>query len=464
MRYISTRGTAPALDFEAVLLAGLARDGGLYVPESWPVISAADLRRFAGLSYAEVAVEVMLPFLGGSITRADFARMVGAAYATFSHHSVAPLVQLGPNRWLMELFHGPTLAFKDVALQLLGQLFDHVLRKNGQRTTIVGATSGDTGSAAIEACRGREAIDIFIMHPHGRTSDIQRRQMTTVADPNVHNIAVDGTFDDCQNLVKALFNDQPFRDGWNLSAVNSINWARVMAQIVYYVTAAAALGATQERPIAFSVPTGNFGDVYAGYGAARMGVPIQQLLVATNRNDILARFFATGEYRMAGVHPTISPSMDIEISSNFERLLFDLCDRDGRATAGLMDELKTAKSFRLSANQMDRARELFSAGRAGEEQTAAQIAQTRHETGLIVDPHTAVGLHVAASLGDAAVPLVSLATAHPGKFAAAVEAAIGRPLALPPRLAALDGLPERYATLPNDFATIRAYIMDRARR
>ena len=372
LTYISTRGQAPALSFEDVLLAGLARDGGLYVPAEWPQLSADDLRAMRGLPYSEVAVRVMLPFLDGAIDEASFRRIVEEAYGSFAHQAVAPMVQLDHSTWVLELFHGPTLAFKDVALQLLGRLFDHVLTRRGERITIVGATSGDTGSAAIEACRDRETLDIVILHPRGRTSDVQRRQMTSVLSPNVHNIAVEGTFDDCQDTVKAMFNDQPYRDALNLSAVNSINWARIMAQIVYYVAAGVALGAP-DREVAFVVPTGNFGNVYAAYGARAMGLPIRKLVVGSNTNDILARFFDSGTMKTAGVVPTSSPSMDIQVSSNFERLLFDLYGRDAAKTDETMRRFRQEGLFSVSTDELARARELFDGFRVDEEMTKATL-------------------------------------------------------------------------------------------
>ena len=346
MRYLSTRGGQPSLAFDEVLLTGLARDGGLFLPESWPQL---DLASLGGLDYPTLAARVMLPFLGGRIGEADFARLVQESYAGFGHKAVAPLKQIDSRLWLMELFHGPTLAFKDVALQLLGRLYDHVLGKRGQRITIVGATSGDTGSAAIEACRDRPAIDIFILHPQGRTSEVQRRQMTTVLSPNVRNIAIRGSFDDCQDLVKGLFADATFRDEMHLAAVNSINWGRIMAQIVYYVWAALALGAPRRR-VAFAVPTGNFGNVYAGYAARAMGLPIEKLMVGSNRNDILTRFIAGGAMKIGTVHPTLSPSMDIQVSSNAERLLFDLFDRDA-ATADRGRCSSCARAGEMSLDQ-----------------------------------------------------------------------------------------------------------------
>ncbi|MBT5456997.1 MAG: threonine synthase, partial [Rhodospirillaceae bacterium] len=387
MRYVSTRGSAPILEFEDAVLAGLARDGGLYVPEDWPVLSADLLRGLRGKPYTEVAYQVMAPFVGDAISESDLRAMIVESYAGFDHPAVAPLRQLDANRWLLELFHGPTLAFKDFALQLLGRLFDHILAKRGERVTIVGATSGDTGSAAIEACRDRDAIDIFILHPEGRVSDIQRRQMTTVESANVHNIAINGTFDDCQDLVKAMFGDEAFRDNLHLSAVNSINWARIMAQVVYYVSAAVALGAPDRR-IAFSVPTGNFGDVFAGYVAAKCGLPVEQFIIATNANDILTRFFETGEMSMSPVVPTLAPAMDIQVSSNFERLMFDLCGRDGRVMTQSMAAFRDSGTMRLPDEAMAAARSLFDASRLDDGGIKAAIKRVREETGSLIDPHT----------------------------------------------------------------------------
>jgi len=458
LRYISTRGRAPSLSFEEVLLAGLARDGGLYVPESWPQFSADEFRAMRGLPYPEIAARVMAPFLGGAIEPETFRRIVEDTYAGFDHSAVAPLVQLDGQLWLMELFHGPTIAFKDYALQLLGRLFDHVLARRGERITIVGATSGDTGSAAIEACRDREAVDIFILYPHGRVSEVQRRQMTTVPSSNVHTIAVEGSFDDCQDLVKAMFNDGAFRDELALSAVNSINWARIMAQIVYYVTAAVALGAPDRR-IAFGVPTGNFGNVYSAYGARAMGLPIEKLIIGSNRNDILDRFFKSGEMRVETVVPTISPSMDIQVSSNFERLLFDLHDRDGERLSAQMADFRATGAFRVTPDQLAKARALFDSHRLDDDGIRATIAETLARTGQLVDPHTAVGLAAARQCRvDADVAVVSLACAHPAKFPEAVERASGRVPALPPRLADLFDRPERTTVLPNDLTTIQQHI------
>ena len=462
MKYVSTRGTAPVLEFGDVLLTGLARDGGLYLPESWPTFAPGTLARFADRSYVDIAVEVMWPFVeGGSAVpfeRDEFAALVADAYATFDDPAVTPLRDLGDGLWLMELFHGPTLAFKDVALQLVGRLFDHELAARGDRVTVVGATSGDTGSAAIEACRDREAIDVFIMHPAGRVSEVQRRQMTTVDAPNIHNIAVEGTFDDCQDLVKALFADEPFRDRRHLGAVNSINWARVLAQVVYYVVGAARLGGGA-TPVAYSVPTGNFGNVFAGYGAQRMGAPISQFVIGSNENDILIRFLETGTMHMTGVHPTLSPSMDIQISSNFERLLFELHGRDGAAVTEAMAEFRETGSFTVGADRLGPLREQWSGARVDDAGTTAIIAEIHERSGVIVDPHTAVGLGAAAACRrDPSVPMISLATAHPAKFPDAVEAAIGERPALPDRLADLFERPEHLVTLPNDLDAIRAYI------
>ena len=459
LRYISTRGDAPALGFEDVLLTGLARDGGLYLPETWPTFSAAEIEAMSGLSYADLALKVMSPFVGDDIPEAEFAKMIKEAYAGFDHQAVAPLRQLDHNEWLMELFHGPTLAFKDFALQLLGRLLDRTLTKRGSRATIVGATSGDTGSAAIEACRDRDAIDIFILHPKGRVSEVQRRQMTTVTSANVHNIAIEGTFDDCQAMVKAMFNNLEFRDEMKLSAVNSINWARVMAQIVYYFHAGVALGAPH-REMTFSVPTGNFGDVFAGYCARQMGLPIKQLIVATNRNDILARFFQTGSYSKGTVLPTMSPSMDIQVSSNFERLLFDMVDRDGDRIRALMAALDQSGEFDVDADRLAESQKLFTGLAVDEEQTLNVIRQVGESTGTAVDPHSAIGVAAGrVARRDPTSPLVSLATAHPAKFPDSVEKATGQRPTLPASLADLLEREERYEVLPNDLGAV----MDRVR-
>jgi threonine synthase len=463
VKYVSTRGQAPELDFEEALLTGLARDGGLYVPASWPHLSQDEIAGFAGKSYVDVAHAVMTPFVDGAISSDELKTMLTEAYASFGHRAVTPLKQMGDNDWLLELFHGPTLAFKDVAMQILARLFDHALKGKGRRLTIVGATSGDTGSAAIEAFRGRDAIDIFILHPKGRVSEVQRRQMTTVLDDNVHNIAVDGSFDDCQALVKAMFNDMAFRDEVGLAGVNSINWGRVMAQIVYYFTSAVALGGPA-RPVSYSVPTGNFGDIFAGYVAREMGLPIDKLIVATNVNDILARALNTGRCDVGTVTPTISPSMDIQVSSNFERLLFDVCDRDGASVERMMQQLQQSGGFGIPENALTKARTCFAADRADEAETNAMILRANETTGELVDPHTAVGLAVAERhRGDMSIPMVTLATAHPAKFPAAVEAASGLVPALPPRMADLFEREERLDECANDLKMIEDFIRARSR-
>jgi threonine synthase len=460
MRYVSTRGGAPALGFDEVLLSGLARDGGLYVPETWPKFSGAEWRDMAGRPYAEIALRILKPFVGEAIAEADLAKMVADAYAGFGHPAVAPLKQLGPNDWLLELFHGPTLAFKDYALQLVGRLFEHVLQHRRAHVTIVGATSGDTGSAAIEACRGRPSIDIFILHPHGRVSEVQRRQMTTVAANNVHNIAVEGTFDNCQDLLKAMFGDEAFREQVGLSAVNSINWARIAAQIVYYAAAALALGAPG-RPVAFTVPTGNFGNVFAGYAASRMGLPIGRFVIASNRNDILYRLLTTGTMKMAPVEPSLSPSMDIQVSSNFERLLFELAGRNGKSVEAMMRRFRKRGELALSAARLARLTRQFKGARADDAETLATIRRVYEATGELVDPHTAVGLSAAqAERGTPHVPMVTLATAHPAKFPDAVREATGMRPALPARLSDLMQRPERLTVLPNDRRRIQDFILE----
>ncbi len=457
MHYISTRGTAPRLDFEEAMLAGLARDGGLYLPESWPQLSRGEIAGLAGLPYEDVAFRVMRPFMGDSFPEAEFRGILRRAYAGFDHPARVPLVQIGPNDWLLELFHGPTLAFKDVAMQLIGQLFEVSLRRSGRRLTIVGATSGDTGSAAIEAFRNKVGVEVFILFPAGRVSEVQRRQMTTPAEANVHALAIDGDFDDAQARVKDLFNDHGFRDGVGLAGVNSINWARVLAQTVYYFTAAVALGAPH-RPVSFTVPTGNFGDIFAGYVAKRMGLPIERLVIATNQNDILHRTLETGEHRREGVVPSISPSMDIQVSSNFERLLFELHDREGPAVAASMADLATG-GFSLPKGALERLRAEFDSARASEDETRATIAEIYRTMGEVVCPHTAVGLHAAkVRRGDPAVPMVVLATAHAAKFPDAVEAACGVRPALPPRLADLLTRPERVTRVANDIEAIKDVI------
>src|SRR5580658_303068 len=425
MKHVSTRGEAPPLGFAEAMLAGLARDGGLYVPDTWPRLEPETIAGFAGRSYAEVAVEVIRPFVGDSISEADLARMAREAYGNFRHPAVAPLSQLGANTFALELFHGPTLAFKDLAMQLLARLMDHVLAARGERRTIVVATSGDTGGAAVEAFRDRSQVDLVVLFPHGRISGVQRRMMTTANAANVSAVAIDGTFDDCQAIVKGMFNHHAFRDEVRLSGVNSINWARVVAQAVYYFTAAVSLGAPA-RKIAFTVPTGNFGDIYAGYVAERMGLPIDRLVIATNVNDILARTLATGTYEPREVVPTTSPSMDIQVSSNFERLLFEAYDRNAGAVRASMASLAQSRRFTLSAPALAHIRSLFSADRADEDEVAATIRTVRRETGNFIDPHTAVGIAVAEKEPrDPAVPMVVLSTAHAAKFPDAVEAACG---------------------------------------
>ena len=463
MRYVSTRGEAPQLDFVEVMLAGLARDGGLYVPETWPSVMTETIASFAGRPYAEVALEVIRPFVGEAIAEADLARMTQEAYGTFRHPATAPLVQLGASLFVLELFHGPTLAFKDLAMQLVARLMDHALRQRGERTTIVVATSGDTGGAAVEAFRGREQVDVVVLFPHGRISEVQRRMMTTVPDANVHALAIEGTFDDCQALVKAMFNHHAFRDRVRLSGVNSINWARIVAQAVYYFTAAVALGAPH-RKIAFTVPTGNFGDVYAGYVATRMGLPVDRLVVATNVNDILVRTFATGDYEIRDVVATTSPSMDIQISSNFERLLFDACGRDAKQVAALMGSLAQSRRFSVPAQALKQIRAQFTADRADEQESAATIRAWMREAGYCADPHTAVGLAVAEKeTRDPAVPMVVLSTAHPAKFPDAVAAACGVRPALPDWLADLPKRPERVSVLPADQAAVERFISSASR-
>ena len=460
MRYVSTRGDAPALNFEEVTLAGLARDGGLYVPEAWPAMSAGEIADLKGLSYVETALRVCRPFVGGSLTDDELRALLTQAYGSFAHAAVTPLKQLDERHWLLELFHGPTLAFKDVALQLLGLMFERFLGSRSEHLTVVGATSGDTGSAAIQALAGRAQVDIFMLHPLGRVSDVQRRQMTTVMTPNVHNIAVEGTFDDAQALVKAMFNDAAFASRFRLSAVNSINWARLMAQVVYYFYAAVRLGAP-ERPVAFSVPTGNFGDVFAGYVAAKMGLPVEKLIVATNVNDILHRALSAGDYSVGTVQPTTAPSMDIQVSSNFERLLFDLHDRDGAKLAKLMRAFEATKTLSLG-NERAKAM-LFESRRIDEDGMALALRWASAEAGELIDPHTAIGLAAAREVELAAsVPVVTLATAHPAKFRDAVERASGVRPTMPARAQGLFDREERYATLPAELAAVEAYIAERA--
>ncbi|MGR4892451.1 threonine synthase [Sphingopyxis sp. LARHCG72] len=464
MDYISTRGSAPTLDFRAATLAGLASDGGLYVPAKWPQMSTDEIRALAGLDYAETAVRIMRPFVAGVLTEDELRSLCRAAYGRFSHDAVTPLVQLDHRHWLLELFHGPTLAFKDVALQLLGELFEKFLAGGDTDITIVGATSGDTGSAAIEAVAGREHIQIFMLHPEGRVSDVQRRQMTTVLAPNVHNIAIDGSFDDAQAMVKRLFGDEEARAQVNLSAVNSINWARLMAQVVYYFYAAVRLGGP-DRPVAFSVPTGNFGDVFAGYVAAQMGLPIAKLVVATNVNDILHRALTSGDYSAGTVTPTATPSMDIQVSSNFERLLFDLAGRDGAAITGMMGEFDKNRAMSIPADMLAGARGLFSSASIDGDAMALALRWAQEHGGQIIDPHSAVGLAAARALDiDDDIPVVTLATAHPAKFREAVERATGVRPPLPARLGNLFDREERYERLPGDYDAVKAFVLAEAAR
>lgn len=457
MRYISTRGAAPALNFEDVLLTGLASDGGLYVPEKLPSYSAADLQRMAGMDYATLALEILYPFVDETFNREEFAAIVDDCYAQFRHAGVAPLQQLGHGQWVLELFHGPTLAFKDFALQLLGRLLDAVLARRGEKVVVMGATSGDTGSAAIAGCQRCDNIDIFILHPHQRVSEVQRRQMTTVSGPRVHNLAVKGDFDDCQAMVKASFRDQGFLpEGRRLVAVNSINWARIMAQIVYYFYAALALGGAS-RPVAFSVPTGNFGDIFAGYLASRMGLPVAGLMIATNCNDVLHRLLSSGSYAREALHPTLAPSMDISVSSNLERLLFDLYGRDGAVIAGLMDAFNEGP-IELSNDALASARELFSSRRVDDEETLACIASVHADCDYLLDPHSAIGVVAARDFQlPGNVPRVTLATAHPAKFPAAIERALpGVKPALPPHLADLFQRDERFSVVEAELLAVQS--------
>ena len=458
MRYVSTRGSAPTLGFDDVLLTGLAADGGLYVPESWPSFSAAEIAGLAGLDYPTVAARIVAPFTKGSVLEPDLYRLMAKAYRGFDHAAVAPMVQLDSNDWLVELFHGPTLAFKDYALQVVGHMFERVIAARNTHMTIVGATSGDTGSAAIEACRGRANIDVFILHPAGRTSEVQRRQMTTVDAPNVHNIAIAGNFDDCQDLVKAMFADEALRRELNLSAVNSINWARIMVQIVYYFWSAVHVGAPHQQ-VAFAVPTGNFGNVFAGYCAARMGLPIAKFVVGSNRNDILTRYLETGAMTVEGVHPSLSPSMDIQVSSNFERLLFEAYDRDGAAVASLMERLKQSGRYTVAESPHRAITSQFIGRRLDDEGTKRFMAEVHAATGAFIDPHSAVGLYASRASGlDPVIPRLTLATAHPAKFPDAVKAATGTHPALPGHLADLFDRPERFSKMESDLDELKRFV------
>ena len=461
MQYISTRGTAPVLTFGEAMMTGLARDGGLYVPEVVPQMSSAQIAGLAGLPYEDVAFRVMRPYLGGFFSDAQFQGLLSRAYSGFHHAARAPMKELAANHFLLELFHGPTLAFKDFAMQIIGQMMQAALARTGQRITIVGATSGDTGSAAIEAFRGLGNVDVFILFPQGRVSDVQRRQMTTPTEANVHALAIEGSFDDAQARLKDMFNDFAFRDAVGLAGVNSINWARVLAQVVYYFYAAVALGAPH-RAISFTVPTGNFGDIFAGHIARKMGLPIEKLVIATNQNDILDRALRSGEYRTNGVKPSISPSMDIQVSSNFERALFDAYGRDGKAIATLMGEMQ-AGGFMISKGALESLRATFASGRASEEETHDTIRRTLAATGELLCPHSAVGVHVAGQ-HLSGVPMITLATAHPAKFPDAVERASGIRPALPPHMADLFDKPERMTAVPNDLSALQALIRERIAR
>ncbi|MFM2421813.1 MAG: Threonine synthase [Pseudomonadota bacterium] len=463
--YVSTRGEAPELGFEDVLLAGLARDGGLYVPKTWPTFSKDQIAGFAGRPFHEVATEVVYALSGGAIAKADLARMAQASYRdnVFGHPATTPLVQVDTNTWILELFHGPTLAFKDVAMQLLARMMDHVLEKRGQRATIVGATSGDTGGAAIEAFRASKRADVFILFPDGRVSDVQRRMMTTPTEPHIHALSIAGTFDDCQARVKDMFNHHAFRDAMQLSGVNSINWARIAAQVTYYFVAGVALGAPH-RQVSFSVPTGNFGDIFAGYVAKKMGLPIEQLIIATNANDILARTVQTGVYEMRDVVATSSPSMDIQISSNFERYLFESSGRDAKRVNLMMAQLKQSGRFELGPDMAAEVKRTFSAGAANEAHVAEAVQAVRKRAGYTMEPHTACGVHALADGGPRSnAPRVVLATAHPAKFPDAMEKITGERPALPPRLKHLMTDPERMSHLPNDATKIEAFIRAHAR-
>lgn len=462
MKYISTRGEAPVLGFSDALLAGLARDGGLYLPQEYPQFTADQIRNLRGKSYVDIALAVLTPFVNGEIPQADFERMVREAYGSFRHDAVCPLVQTGANEYVLELFHGPTLAFKDVAMQLLARMMDYVLAQRGERATIVGATSGDTGGAAIEAFGGRDNTDIFILFPNGRVSPVQQRQMTSSGFSNVHALSIEGNFDDCQNLVKGMFNDLEFRDAISLSGVNSINWGRIMSQVVYYFSAALSLGAP-DRAVSFTVPTGNFGDIFAGYVAKKMGLPIDQLIIATNDNDILARTLESGAYEMRGVEQTTSPSMDIQISSNFERLLFEAHDRDASAVRGLMDSMKQSGGFTISEKPLSAIRSEFAAGRSTVDETAATIKSVLDADGYLLDPHSAIAVKVAREKVSGTTPMVVLATAHPAKFPDAVKAASGVTPALPAWLLDLMDRKESFTVLHNDLKIVEEYIRRHSR-
>ncbi len=460
MQYISTRGRAPKLGFEDAVIAGLAVDGGLYVPETYPSFTPAQIASFAGLSYEDLFLEITRPYIDGAIPELELKKIITDSYACFRHKAIAPLKQIGNQEFVLELFHGPTLAFKDFALQFLGRIFDYILTKRKQDVVIVGATSGDTGSAAIEGCRHSKHVQIFIMHPHNRVSDVQRRQMTTVLADNVHNLAVEGNFDDCQHIVKELFADQSFLKGKQLVAVNSINWCRIMAQIVYYFYAALHLGAPA-KAVAFSVPTGNFGDIFAGYIAYKMGLPIKQLIIATNKNDILHRCLENNDYSRSKLEHSLSPSMDIQVSSNFERLLFDLYDNDGTAISGLMDNFKSTGILQIDSHRLEKARKLFSSQNVDDKNTCDTIKEVFTQTGEVLDPHTAIGVYAArAKRKDAAIPMVILATAHPAKFAEAISKAGLTPAPLPESLRGISSRKEEYQVVANDIEAVKKIIAE----
>ncbi len=460
MQYLSTRGDAPFLNFGDVLLEGLAIDGGLYLPEEWPSLTVenitANLNSERG--YVDVAVEVLKPFTSDSLNQFELKELATRAYESFTHPEIIPLKELGSNTWLLELFHGPTLAFKDVALQLVGQLFDYELAKRKERITIVGATSGDTGSAAIDACRDRPTIDIVILHPHGRTSEVQRRQMTTVQSPNVHNVAIEGTFDDCQDLVKAMFLDTKFRNEQNLSAINSINWARVMAQTVYYWWASISLRPSDNQ-IDFSVPSGNFGNIFAGYSSHLMGLEVSKFIVGTNQNEVLNRFFQSGSMAATSVVPTLSPSMDIQIPSNFERLLFEMRQRDGSKVKNTLAEFRRSGELTILPEELTEIQKKWSSARIDDDRTLRTIAEIYKETGELVDPHTAVGIAAGKEKRSSEqIPLVCLGTAHPGKFPEAVIKATGKKPELPNQFHDLYERTEHYSVLPNDYDIVKSHI------
>lgn len=456
MNYVSTRGEAPELRFEGALLAGLASDGGLYMPATWPKLEPQEIAELAGLDYPEAAYRIIAPFLAGDPSLAELKPVLAEAYGGFDHPAVAPLREIGPDMYLLELFHGPTLAFKDLAMQVVARMMNRALARRGSRATVIGATSGDTGAAAIEAFRGLPSIDVVILHPQGRVSDVQRRQMTTATEPNVHNVAIEGTFDDCQSIIKALFGDATLRERLELTGINSINWARILVQTVYYFTAAVALGAP-DRPVAFSVPTGNFGDIFAGYAARAMGLPVKRLVIATNLNDSLVRALASGVYEPGGVIATSSPSMDIQLASNFERLLFELGGRDAGRVRRLMQQLRNEGACRLDAAELEALRALFAAHSISEQETERTIDSVYRQAGILIDPHSAVGV-AAARREHLGVPMIVLATAHPAKFPDAVQRASGRLPERPERLSARLGQNERCATLPNDAGTVARFI------